>query len=62
MSRTDRDQAGGHPHGGYNKESSVAKWITRRKRRREAKRFVQDIENESKLPKPEKSTQGWMTW
>lgn len=40
MSRDRRDQRGGHPHGGYDKESSVAKEITRDKRRAAAKRSV----------------------
>lgn len=41
--------------GGYDKESSYAKFLTRRRRRRAGKRLLEDAP-------PEKGTQGWMTW
>lgn len=47
---------------GYNKENWVVQQLTRRKRRRAAKRFVRDYENEHKEPGPERSTGGWFTW
>lgn len=55
MSRSKKDQAGGHPFAGYDKESSIAKKIWRRKRRRQGKRLMED-------DNPDKGTQGWMTW
>ena len=55
MSRSKKDQKGGHPWAGYNKENSVVKKMTRRKRRQEGKRLLEDAPIR-------KSTQGWLTW
>lgn len=55
MSRSKKDQAGGHPFPGYDKESSAFKKIWRRKRRRQGKRLMED-------DNPDKGTQGWNTW
>ncbi len=55
LSRSKKDQKGGHPFAGYDKESSIFKKIWRRKRRAQGKRLM---ENDN----PDKGTQGWNTW
>lgn len=55
MSRSKKDQAGGHPFPGYNKESTYFKKLWRRKKRQEGKRLMEDA------PK-NKGTGGWYTW
>lgn len=55
MSRSKKDQKGGHPWPGYDKESRWAKKMWRRERRVEGKRLMQD-------DNPDKGTQGWLTW
>lgn len=67
MSRSKKDQRGGHPWAGYDKENSVAKDMTRQKRRAANKKFAKRSEwigeeDEQFEPDPEKSTQGWLTW
>ena len=62
MSRSKKDQKGGHPWPGYDKENSVAKDMTRRKRRAANKKHARDWDDERTEPNPEKSTQGWLTW
>lgn len=52
MSRTRKDRTKFH---GYDKESPYAKFLTRRRWRRQGKRLMQDAP-------PEKGTQGRMTW
>lgn len=55
MTRSKKDQKGGHPFAGYDKESSIFKKIWRRKRRAQGKRLMED-------DNPDKGTQGWNTW
>lgn len=55
MSRSKKDQPGGHPWPGYGKECSEVKKCFRRKRRLEGKRLLEDAP-------PEKSTNGHITW
>jgi len=62
MSRSKKDQAGGHPWPGYNKENWVVKALDRRKHRRAGKKQARDFEDEKKIPNPERSSQGWKTW
>lgn len=55
MSRSKRDQKGGHPTPGYDKESNYFKKLWRKKKRLEGKKLMEDA------PK-NKSTGGWFTW
>lgn len=58
MTRSARDQPGGHPSLRYNKEGTAIRRWWNRKARRRARAQVRKGSD----PQPTRRTQGWLTW